>query len=427
MGAPALMRRILIEACQLGLYIAAQLDLVISRKELQLTMPSFRTLDDLDLAGKRVLLRVDMNVPMRDGAVTDPARIEKIVPTITEILARGAGIVLASHFGRPKGEIVPEMSLAPLAKVLSGYLPDVAVNFSADGRYVPQPCEVVMLENLRFNAGEEGNDPAFAKNLAAHGDIYINDAFSCAHRAHASIDGVARLLPAAAGRLMQQELEALNDALENPAPPVAAIVGGNKISTKLGVLENLITKVDHLIVGGAMANTFLFAGGVSVGKSLCEEEMAETARAITAKAKDAGCEIHLPVDAVVAGALEAGVATETVAIDAVPEDQMILDVGPETAAAISKLLTNCKTLVWNGPLGAFEFKPFDQGTNAAAQAAAQLTQSGALLSVAGGGDTMAALANAGVTETFSYISSAGGAFLEWLEGKTLPGIAVLME
>jgi len=389
-------------------------------------MPSFRTLDDLDLAGKRVLLRVDMNVPMRDGVVTDPARIEKIVPTITEILSKGAGIVLASHFGRPKGKIVPEMSLEPLAKVLSSYL-DTDVIFSGEGAHLAEPGEIVLLENLRFNAGEEGNDPDFAQDLAAHGDIYVNDAFSCAHRAHASIDGVARLLPAAAGRLMQQELEALNHALENPAHPVAALVGGNKISTKLSVLENLITKVDHLIVGGAMANTFLFAAGVSVGKSLCEEEMAETARDITAKAKDAGCEIHLPVDAVVASALEAGAATATVAIDAVPADQMILDVGPETAAAISALLSDCKTLVWNGPLGAFEFEPFDQGTNTAAQAAAKLTQAGSLLSVAGGGDTMAALANAGVTETFSYISSAGGAFLEWLEGKTLPGIAVLME
>ncbi len=367
-----------------------------------------------------------MNVPMRDGVVTDPARIEKIVPTITEILSKGAGIVLASHFGRPKGKIVPEMSLEPLAKVLSSYL-DTDVIFSGEGAHLAEPGEIVLLENLRFNAGEEGNDPDFAQDLAAHGDIYVNDAFSCAHRAHASIDGVARLLPAAAGRLMQQELEALNHALENPAHPVAALVGGNKISTKLSVLENLITKVDHLIVGGAMANTFLFAAGVSVGKSLCEEEMAETARDITAKAKDAGCEIHLPVDAVVASALEAGAATATVAIDAVPADQMILDVGPETAAAISALLSDCKTLVWNGPLGAFEFEPFDQGTNTAAQAAAKLTQAGSLLSVAGGGDTMAALANAGVTETFSYISSAGGAFLEWLEGKTLPGIAVLME
>ncbi|MBT7953785.1 MAG: phosphoglycerate kinase [Rhodospirillaceae bacterium] len=389
-------------------------------------MSSFRTLDDLDLAGKRVLLRVDMNVPMRDGVVTDPARIEKIVPTITEILAAGAGIVLASHFGRPKGKVVPEMSLEPLAKILSSYL-DTDVLFSADGAHVAQPGEVVLLENLRFNAGEEGNDPDFAESLAAHGDIYVNDAFSCAHRAHASIDGVARLLPAAAGRLMQQELEALGNALENPAHPVAALVGGNKISTKLGVLENLITKVDHLIVGGAMANTFLFAAGIAVGKSLCEEDMAATAKTIIAKAKATGCEIHLPVDAVVAGALAAGTDTATVAIDAVPEDQMILDVGPETAAAISALLDNCKTLVWNGPLGAFEFEPFDQGTNAAAQAAAKLTQAGTLLSVAGGGDTMAALANAGVSETFSYISSAGGAFLEWLEGKTLPGIAVLME
>ena len=390
-------------------------------------MPTFRTLDDLDLAGKRVLLRVDMNVPMRDGAITDTARIEKIIPTITEILSNGAGIVLASHLGRPKGQAVPEFSLEPLAPVLGSLLPDREVIFSAEGSHQAAPGEIVLLENLRFNPGEEGNDPAFAKSLAAHGDIYVDDAFSCAHRAHASIDGVARLLPAAAGRLMQQELDALNNALENPAHPVAALVGGNKISTKLGVLENLITKVDHLIVGGAMANTFLYAGGVAVGKSLCEEEMADTARDIVAKASDAGCTIHLPVDAVVAAGLEEGIASETVAIDAVPEDQMILDVGPETAAQITSLLEGCKTLVWNGPLGAFEFKPFDDGTNAAALAAAKLTEAGALLSVAGGGDTMAAMENAGVTETFSYISSAGGAFLEWLEGKTLPGIAVLME
>jgi phosphoglycerate kinase len=410
----------------LGLYIAAQLKNNIF-KEFQLVMPTFRTLDDLDLAGKRVLLRVDMNVPMQGGAVTDTARIEKIVPTIVEILENGAGIMLASHFGRPKGVVVPELSLEPLAAVLNSFLPDNEVIFSSDGSHAVAPGEIVLLENLRFNSGEEGNDPAFAQSLAAHADIYIDDAFSCAHRAHASIDGVARLLPAAAGRLMQQELEALNDALENPAHPVAAIVGGNKISTKLGVLENLITKVDHLIVGGAMANTFLFAGGVQIGKSLCEEDMAETARRITAAAKGTGCSLHLPVDAVVAAGLEAGIAAETVAIDAVPEDQMILDVGPESAGKIAELLTDCKTLVWNGPLGAFEFTPFDAGTNAAAQAAAKLTEKGALLSVAGGGDTMAALANAGVTETFSYISSAGGAFLEWLEGKTLPGIAVLME
>ncbi len=390
-------------------------------------MPTFRTLDDLDLAGKRVLLRVDMNVPMRDGIVTDTTRIEKIIPTITEILAKGAGIVLASHLGRPKGQVAPEFSLETLAPVLSSFLPDTDVIFSADGAHVAAKGEVVLLENLRFNPGEESNDPDFAKSLAGLADIYIDDAFSCAHRAHASIDGVARLLPAAAGRLMQHELEALNNALENPAHPVAAIVGGNKISTKLGVLENLITKVDHLIVGGAMANTFLFAGGVAVGKSLCEEDMAGTARGIVSNAQAAGCMIHLPVDAVVAASLEEGIATETVAIEAIPADQMMLDVGPETAARIATLLKGCKTLVWNGPLGAFEFKPFDASTNAAAQAAAALTKAGALLSVAGGGDTMSALQNAGVTETFSYISSAGGAFLEWLEGKTLPGIAVLME
>jgi phosphoglycerate kinase len=390
-------------------------------------MRSFRTLDDIDLAGKRVLLRVDMNVPMRGGSVADTTRIEKIIPTITEIIAKGAGIVLASHLGRPKGQVVNELSLAPLANVLGSFLKDTDVIFSADGAHLVNPGEVVLLENLRFNPGEEGNDSEFSKSLSQKADIYINDAFSCAHRAHGSIDGVARLLPAAAGRLMQQELEALNNALENPSQPVAAIVGGNKISTKLSVLENLITKVRHLIVGGAMANTFLFANGIAVAQSLCERGMADTARGIIDKAKDAGCTIHLPFDAIVAAGLEDGVAARSVLINEIPADKMILDVGPKTVAQIISLLKTCKTLVWNGPLGAFEFKPFDSGTNAVAQATAEFTKEGMLLSVAGGGDTMFALDNAGVAHSFSYISSAGGAFLEWLEGRTLPGIAVLMK
>jgi phosphoglycerate kinase len=390
-------------------------------------MSLFKTLDDLDIVGKRVLLRVDMNVPMQHGNVTDNVRIEKIIPTITEILDKGAGIVLASHLGRPNGRVVADFSLKPLLLVLKSFLPNTDIFFSADGSHIPRPGQVVLLENLRFSPGEERNDPEFSKALAELGDVYVNDAFSCSHRAHGSIDGVARLLPASVGRLMEKELDALNNVLENPNHPIVAIVGGNKISTKLAVLENLITKVDHLIIGGAMANTFLYASGVPVGKSLCEEKMANTAINIMAKAKSSGCLVHLPVDAMVADELKEGIAVEVVAIDAISVDQMILDVGTKTTAQIINVLEACSTLLWNGPLGAFEFKPFDKGTNVAAQAAAKLTQAGSLLSVAGGGDTMSALENAGVKEDFSYISSAGGAFLEWLEGKTLPGIAVLME
>jgi phosphoglycerate kinase len=342
-------------------------------------------------------------------------------------LDKGAGIVLASHLGRPNGRVVADFSLKPLLLVLKSFLPNTDIFFSADGSHIPRPGQVVLLENLRFSPGEERNDPEFSKALAELGDVYVNDAFSCSHRAHGSIDGVARLLPASVGRLMEKELDALNNVLENPNHPIVAIVGGNKISTKLAVLENLITKVDHLIIGGAMANTFLYASGVPVGKSLCEEKMANTAINIMAKAKSSGCLVHLPVDAMVADELKEGIAVEVVAIDAISVDQMILDVGTKTTAQIINVLEACSTLLWNGPLGAFEFKPFDKGTNVAAQAAAKLTQAGSLLSVAGGGDTMSALENAGVKEDFSYISSAGGAFLEWLEGKTLPGIAVLME
>ncbi len=393
-------------------------------------MASFKTLDSFDLTGKRVVLRVDMNVPFRDGKITDTTRIEKVIPTIEEIISKGAAIVLASHLGRPKGQAVADLTLQPLAAALTGFMSGTPVRFHNqfdDGWDVaPETGEVLLLENLRFDPGEEGNDPAFAAKLAALGDIYVDDAFSCAHRAHGSIDGIARLLPAVAGRLMQQELEALNNALENPARPVAAIVGGNKVSTKLGVLENLITKVDYLVIGGAMANTFLFAGGTEIGASLCEADMADTARDVVAKAKENGCEVILPTDAVIAGELKEGAAVATVSIDAVPGDQMILDVGPESVVHLFEILGRCKTVVWNGPLGAFEFKPFDNGTNATAGEAARLTGEGNLLSVAGGGDTMAALANAGAAEGFSYISTAGGAFLEWLEGKTLPGIAVLI-
>ena len=390
-------------------------------------MSILRTLDDFELKGKRVLLRVDMNIPMQGGIITDTTRIEKTIPTLTEVLTKGAGIVLSSHLGRPNGRPIKKYSLEPLVPVLKSFLPNTNISFSPDGRHPAHPGEIVLLENLRFNSGEESNQPDFAEFLSKLGDIYINDAFSCAHRAHASIDGVARLIPSAAGRLMQRELEALDQALTNPVHPVAAIVGGNKISTKLGVLENLIHKVDHLIVGGAMANTFLYATDVNVGSSLCEEDMVKTARNIIDKARCSNCMIHLPVDAVVAPKLSDGSASKVVSIDAIPSEKMILDVGPGTLDNIEAVLGASKTLVWNGPLGAFEFKPFDAGTNAAAKSAARLTEAGKLLTVAGGGDTMSALADAGVTDKFSYVSSAGGAFLEWLEGKTLPGVAVLME
>ncbi|MEO3428072.1 phosphoglycerate kinase [Pelagibius sp. CAU 1746] len=395
-------------------------------------MPKFKTLDDLDVAGKTVLLRVDFNVPMADGKVTDATRIERAAPTIRDLTAKGAKVLLLSHFGRPKGKPNPEMSLKPLVPAVSQVLGQ-EVAFAED--CIGAPAEAVakglkdggvaLLENLRFHAGEEANDPDFAEALAALGDAYVSDAFSAAHRAHASTEGVARLLPAAAGRLMQAELEHLAAALEKPKRPVAAIVGGAKISTKLDLLGNLVAKVDVLVIGGGMANTFLNAVGVDVGKSLCEHDLAETARDILAKAKAAGCDVVLPTDAVVAGEFKAGAANETVSVKAVPADKMILDCGPATAEHLAKRLAACATLVWNGPLGAFEIPPFDAATNAVAQAAAKLTRDGKLLTVAGGGDTVAALAHAGAIDDFSYVSTAGGAFLEWLEGKTLPGVKAL--
>lgn len=396
-------------------------------------MQRFKTLDDLQVAGQRVLVRVDFNLPMQDGRITDRTRIERALPTIRTLTERGARVVLLSHFGRPKGKRVPEMSLRPVAEALSESLDGAAVAFAEDcigpgaAAVVDRLSdgEVALLENLRFHAGEEGNDDDFAGALAELGDVYVNDAFSAAHRAHASVEALARRLPAAAGRQMQAELEHLERALENPERPVAAIVGGAKVSTKLELLGNLVTRVDILIIGGGMANTFLNAMGVAVGKSLCEHEMADTAREITQKAKAAGCDIVLPTDAVVAAEFAAGAASETVSVKAVPEDRMMLDVGPATAEHLARRLGDCRTLVWNGPLGAFEIPPFDQGTNAVAQAAAKLTREGALLSVAGGGDTVAALAHAGVIDEFTYVSAAGGAFLEWLEGKRLPGVAAL--
>jgi phosphoglycerate kinase len=395
-------------------------------------MSDFQTLDDLDVAGKRVLLRADLNVPMKDGVVTDTTRLDRLAPTIDELAGKGARVVVVSHFDRPKGKRVPEMSLAPVAAALGGSL-GREVAFADDCIGTPAEMavaalgngEVLVLENLRFHPGEEANDGDFAAALAGLADFYVNDAFSAAHRAHASTEAVAKLLPAAAGRLMQAELDALAAALTDPARPVAALVGGAKISTKLDLLGNLVGRVNRLVIGGGMANTFLNAAGTNVGASLCEHDMADTAREIMDKAKVSGCEIVLPVDAVIAAEFKAGSPADTVAIDAVPDERMILDVGPATVAALTDMLGECRTLVWNGPLGAFEIAPFDAGTNAVGQAAAALTKAGKLLSVAGGGDTVAALRHAGAIDDFTYVSSAGGAFLEWLEGKTLPGVAAL--
>ena len=389
---------------------------------------AWKTLDDLDLNCKRVLTRVDINVPMENGKVTDATRIERIVPTIKDILAKGGSPILLAHFGRPKGKPVPEMSLQPL-------VPSLEAAFGTSVTFIERPSReaidalpadaVVLVENTRFTPMEEANDPQMAGFLSTLGDVYCNDAFSAAHRAHASTEGVAKLLPNCAGRLMQAELSALESALATPERPVVAIVGGAKVSTKLELLGNLVAKVDHLVIGGGMANTFLAAQGIDVGKSLCEHEMADTAREILEKAKAAGCDIILPTDVVVAGEFAAGAANETVAADACPADKMILDAGPDTVAKIAGVFENAKTLIWNGPLGAFEIEPFNAATNAAAIKAAELSKAGQLISVAGGGDTVAALNGAGAADSFTYISTAGGAFLEWMEGKTLPGVAAL--
>lgn len=395
-------------------------------------MSGFKSLNDVDVSNKRVLIRVDLNVPMESGRVTDLTRIERVAPTIKELVQRGAKVVILSHFGRPGGKKVPAMSLwalvEPLAQVLGR---NVAFAEDCIGPEAGQAVdrltagEVVLLENLRFHKEEEANDPGFVDQLAKLGDIYVNDAFSCAHRAHASTEGLAHRLPAVAGRLMQAELEALNKALRKPERPVAAIVGGAKVSTKLELLGNLVARVDRLVVGGGMANTFLFAKGMAVGKSLCEPDLADTAREILRKAESAGCLIVLPVDVVAASEFKANAAHVTVGVDAVPSDTMIVDVGPRTVELLDRELSLCKTAVWNGPLGAFELAPFDAGTTALARKVAALTSEGKLLSVAGGGDTVAALAHAGVVDKFSYVSTAGGAFLEWMEGKELPGVAAL--
>ncbi|MFG1347917.1 phosphoglycerate kinase [Xanthobacter autotrophicus DSM 431] len=394
-------------------------------------MSAFRTLDDADLAEKRVLVRVDLNVPMESGRVTDDTRLKAILPTIRAITDRGGKAVLLAHFGRPKGRDESQ-SLAPVAKALEGQL-GCKVAFAADcvGDEASTAIsrlasgEVIVLENTRFHAGEEKNAPDFVEALARLGDVYVNDAFSTAHRAHASTEGLAHRLPAYAGRSMEGEIVALTKALEAPQRPVLAVVGGSKVSTKLELLGNLVKKVDVLVIGGGMANTFLAALGKKVGKSLCEHDLADTARDILGKAKAAGCEIVLPVDAVVAREFKANAAHRVVGVDEVADDEMILDAGPETVAVVRQKLDGAKTVVWNGPFGAFEMTPFDAATVAVARYVGDLTRKGKVLSVAGGGDTVAALNHAGTANDFSYVSTAGGAFLEWLEGKALPGVEAL--
>jgi phosphoglycerate kinase len=395
---------------------------------------TFKTLDDMpaDLSGKRVLVRVDLNVPVKDGKVTDATRIERIRPTLSELSGRGAKVIMLAHFGRPKGAVVPEMSLRPIAQAVEVVI-DHRVDFADDCIGAEAVAEIdemedgdfLLLENTRFHKGEEKNDPAFAGEIAKLGDIYVNDAFSAAHRAHATTEGIARLLPAYAGRTMQAELEALEKGLGNPAKPVVAIVGGAKVSTKIDLLMNLVQKVDMLVIGGGMANTFLAARGTNVGKSLCEHDLADTAKQIMTQAVQSGCAIVLPVDGVVAREFKENAAHEIVDVEAVPADAMILDVGPKSVEIIKNRISEAQTLVWNGPLGAFEIAPFDYATVEAARHAAQRTVEGVLVSVAGGGDTVAALNHAGVAEQFSYVSTAGGAFLEWMEGKPLPGVDVL--
>lgn len=392
-------------------------------------MTAFRTLDDLgEASGKRALVRVDLNVPMADGTVTDDTRLRAHVPTITELSDAGAKVLLLAHFGRPKGEYRPEFSLRQVVPALEAVL-------GREVTFMERPSEdaianlpngaIVVVENSRFATGEEKNDPGMAKAIASFGDFYVNDAFSVSHRAHVTTEGLTHHLPAYAGRAMEAELKALQAALGDPEHPVAAVVGGAKVSTKLAVLEHLVTKVDHLIIGGGMANTFLAARGVGVGKSLCEHDLADTAGAILDAADAADCTVHLPYDVVVAKEFAANPPTRTVNVHEVAADEMILDIGPSAVEALADVLKTCRTLVWNGPLGAFETPPFDAATVALAQTAAALTREGSLVSVAGGGDTVAALNHAGVADDFTFVSTAGGAFLEWMEGKELPGVAAL--
>jgi phosphoglycerate kinase len=391
-----------------------------------------RTTDGLDVDGKRVLLRVDLNVPMREGVVGDTTRLERIAPAIRDLSARGARVTVMSHFERPKARD-PKYSLKPIAEKLAEVLgqpvafAEDCVGPAAEAVIAGlKPGEVAVLENLRFHKGEEQNDPEFARQLAALGDLFVGEAFSSAHRAHASVEGITRFLPSYAGPLMAQEIRALRAALEEPQRPTAAVVGGSKISTKIATLKNLVAKVDKLIIGGGMANTFLQAHGVKIGRSLSEPDLLSTAHDIMAAAKDEGCAVVLPSDAVIAREFKTGTATAVVPMLAVPEDAMILDIGPATVTHVTEVLHNCRTLLWNGPLGAFEIPPFGEGTYALAREAARLTKNGRLVSVAGGGDTVAALNAAGVTGDFTYVSTAGGAFLEWLEGRELPGVAALL-
>ncbi len=392
----------------------------------------FRSLDQADLAQKRALVRVDFNVPMQDGAVSDDTRLRAALPTIEKLRSGGAKVILLAHFDRPKGKRIASMSLGPIAGPLAALL-GVPVAFADD--CIGQEAEtavaamkagdVLLLENLRYHSGEEANDPAFAKALARLGDLYVNDAFSAAHRAHASTEGLARLIPAYAGEAMRRELEALEKALGKPERPVLGIVGGSKVSTKLDLLKNLVTRLDRLAIGGGMANTFLFAQGWDVGASYCEKDLADTAREIMSLAAASGCELLLPIDIVVAEKMEPGAPARTRALGAVESDERILDAGPQSVARLVAAMEASKTLIWNGPLGVFEMPPFDRATVAAAKAAAKLTQSGALVAVAGGGDTVSALNHAGVAADLTFVSTAGGAFLEWMEGKTLPGVAAL--
>ena len=394
---------------------------------------AFRTLDDLgDIKGKRVFVRVDLNVPMADGRVTDETRLRALLPTVSELADKGAKVLLLAHFGRPKGAKHSEMSVSMVLDALQEvlgrevmFVPEIAGDIVAQSIGILADGDIALLENTRFWPGEEQNDPELARAVAANGDYYVNDAFSAAHRAHMSTEGLAHILPAYAGRSMEAELKALEAALGSPEHPVAAVVGGAKVSSKLDVLNNLVKQVDHLIIGGGMANTFLAARGINVGKSLCEHDLADTANAILDAADVAGCTVHLPYDVVTSVEFRANPPVRTVNVHEVAADEMILDVGPAAVEALADVLKTCRTLVWNGPLGAFEMEPFDAATVSLARTAAALTREGSLVSVAGGGDTVAALAHAGVTEDFSFVSTAGGAFLEWMEGKPLPGVDAL--
>ena len=392
-------------------------------------MPAFHTLDDVNVTGKRVVIRLDLNVPIADGVVTDTTRIDRVVPTLQELLKKGAAIIILAHFDRPKGKVVPEMSLKPVAaaleKALGHKVEFVFTDWLAAPSVAAKPGDVFLMENTRYHAGEEKNDLAFAKMLATLGDIYVNDAFSAAHRAHSSTEAIAHILPAYAGRAMEAELKALQAALEKPTRPLVAVVGGAKVSTKLDLLGNLTGIANTIVIGGGMANTFLAAQGVDVGKSLCEKDLIPTAIEIMARAKAKNCTLLLPTDAVVSKEFKAGASNRIVSVNEIAADEMMLDVGPHSIVAVNKAFDAAKTVVWNGPFGAFEIQPFDKATVATAQHAAALTKSGKLVTVAGGGDTVSALNHAKVADDFTYISTAGGAFLEWLEGKELPGVAAL--